>query len=156
MIFALLNASWKLAVAAVFFLYLGVHLIKSNWVRLYNPLNYAFWLTVVSLSRALYFIIFNLVPRSLLEAEFIKNFENDCKIKVTTTYNNEDAAVGNYDKGKYRCEIVVHNRNLFKRIINDDMIAIGEGYMVCTQCFVHVVKEETVADDWSLVAVVHF
>lgn len=76
------------------------------------------------------FIIVNVLPSSLLNADVMESFKED-RIKVTTLEEEKKRGKGAHNKSKFDCKIVVNDlTKFFKRILEDDFVAIGETCVV--------------------------
>lgn len=86
----------------------------SQWV------SYAFWWTIVTFLTFFIDIFLMVAPKSLVDADMIEFFEDDCNVKVTTLDDTkkQDVTLGAYDKEKYNCEILVKHPDFFKRVVS--------------------------------------
>ena len=85
-----------------------------------------FWYVVFRSYQWAMAIVMAIVPTALARKVAQDSFAQ-CNVKISM---DQDREVGKYDKDKYRCEVIVHNPKTFKRVQVEDILGIGESYMV--------------------------
>jgi hypothetical protein len=83
-----------------------------------------FWWSVFKIWLVLVKIFLNIVPMFGLKQAVLQEFE---KRGIAVSFDRAQA--GKYDKTKYKCELVVHNDEFFRKIAFNDCLGIGEAYM---------------------------
>lgn len=85
-----------------------------------------FWYVVFKAYQLAMAMAMSLIPTALVKQVAMKEFAEH-KIKISF---DGDKDVGKYDKKKYGAEIVVYNPKVFKRVQVEDILGMGESYMV--------------------------
>ena len=85
---------------------------------------WCFWWSVFKIWLVLIKGFLNIVPMVGLKQAVLQEFE---KRGIAVSFDR--ARAGKYDKTKYKCELVVHNDEFFRKIALNDCLGIGEVYM---------------------------
>lgn len=107
---------------------------------LFDSLNYAFWWIAFNTFQTTVRFVMIFVPTKLVQSRVTSIFG---KLGIKVTVEGGDETPGKYDKKAYKCEMVIHNIKFFKRLACNDMIGLGESYMVrkCSRVAWHAVRK---------------
>jgi hypothetical protein len=92
---------------------------------MFDSLKYYFWWTVVKIYKINCRILYGIVPLSVLETKVCEKLDA-FGIKVTVS---SEGGEGFDPKTGHSCELVVHNREFFRRFARDKLLGVGESYM---------------------------